>query len=181
MHRSNLLHLLEDYRKRYPAEAHTVDRYVDFVAAHEDCFLRTCIPGHVTGSAWLLHPDKQAVLLTHHKKLNMWLQLGGHADGESNVLTAAQREAEEESGLSVAPLASEIFDVDIHEIPARKHEPAHLHYDIRFALRAESANFTVSDESHDLAWALIAELERYTTETSIMRMRTKWGTTWGDC
>ena len=105
MHRRNLLERLRVYRKTYPAELLLIDRFVDFVEGNADCFVRSNLEGHVTGSAWLVSPDGKKVLLTHHKKLGRWLQLGGHADGESDVLLVSQRETEEESGLIVEPVS----------------------------------------------------------------------------
>jgi 8-oxo-dGTP pyrophosphatase MutT (NUDIX family) len=115
-------------------------------------------------------------LLTHHAKLDRWLQLGGHADGDGNVLAVAVKEAEEESGLlDFVQVGKGIFDIDIHPIPARKGEPEHLHYDVRFVLRpGGSLEFTVSDESHDLRWVSPEDVKGLTTETSMMRMVDKW-------
>jgi 8-oxo-dGTP pyrophosphatase MutT (NUDIX family) len=117
------------------------------------------------------------VLLTHHRKLGRWLQLGGHADGDEDALRVALREAREESGLDVAPVSSRLFDVDVHEIPARGPDPVHLHYDLRFAIRAiASEAFRVSDESHALRWVSIDRIRTLTEETSILRMAAKWRT-----
>ncbi|NOX50012.1 MAG: NUDIX hydrolase [Gammaproteobacteria bacterium] len=174
MHRSKLLQLLAAYSNEYPNEAPVCDRFVAFVEAQVNCFSRVCWEGHVTGSTWLVDPHGQAVLLTHHKKLQLWLQLGGHSDGDSDTTAVALREAQEESGLEVQLLRSQIFDIDIHEIPARKADPAHFHFDVRFAIQSRQTDFVVSEESMNLAWVPIAELEQFTTETSILRMREKW-------
>jgi 8-oxo-dGTP pyrophosphatase MutT (NUDIX family) len=117
------------------------------------------------------------VLLTHHRKLDRWLQLGGHSDGDPDTLAVARREAEEESGLPVRVLGTAIFDLDVHEIPARKGDPAHYHYDVRFIFVADHEGFEVSDESHDLAWVPIDGLADYSTEESLLRMGRKWGNT----
>lgn len=147
-----------------------------FVVREPACFERATTEGHITGSAWLLDDDLQRCLLTHHRKLNRWLQLGGHCDGDSDVLRVAMREAFEESGIAgIRPLSTEIFDVDVHEIPANPAEPAHLHFDVRFALVApRGAGFTVSAESHDLAWVPRDEVDRYPTDCSVLRMASKW-------
>lgn len=179
MHRRPLLALIDDYAHRFPAEQVLCRRFREFVRNHADCFHRSCEPGHVTGSAWLVDGAGSRVLLTHHRKLGRWLQLGGHSDGDPDPLQVAMREAHEESGLTVRPLTSEIFDLDIHEIPARRTrrglEPAHLHYDVRFALQAQgSERYRVSDESLDLAWVDVAGLSELTTEASILRMADKW-------
>lgn len=129
----------------------------------------------MTGSAWLLHPHKDSVLLTHHKKLTKWLQLGGHADGDTDVLSVALREAQEESGIQeLGILSTEIFDIDIHLIPAYPGEPAHDHYDVCFAFRAVEPIFQQSAESTELAWVPIEQITRYSDEISMRRMQQKW-------
>ena len=143
MHRSKLIALLTDYGHRHPEEQETVDRFLAFVQANERCFERDLWMGHVTGSAWLVNSAGSHVLLTHHRKLGRWLQLGGHSDGNPDPLAVAMLEAEEESGLRVTPLSEQIFDIDIHEIPPRKADPAHFHFDVRFALRAAGAAETL--------------------------------------
>jgi 8-oxo-dGTP pyrophosphatase MutT (NUDIX family) len=111
-------------------------------------------------------------LLTHHRALNKWLQPGGHADGDPDPLNVALREAREESGLrSIVPLGNDLFDVDVHPIPARGDVPAHFHYDIRFLFEAdETEPVAVSGESHDVRWISFDELAQYTDEESILRM-----------
>lgn len=177
-HRNELLGLLERYGRRRisPEERYSLERLVAFVKRRPDCFERSLLEGHVTGSAWILDHAKARCLLTHHKKLGMWLQCGGHADGDPDVLRVALREAEEESGIAgIEPLSTEIFDVDVHEIPANPKEPAHYHYDVRFALVAPAgAELVVSDESHALAWVRPEEIDRYQTDASVRRMAAKW-------
>ena len=167
--------MLAEYRARHPAEAAVVARFVNFVREHPRCFERDCWAGHVTGSAWLVNGSRDAVLLTHHKKLDRWLQVGGHSDGVADPLQVAIREAEEESGLAVEVCDPAIFDVDIHEIPARKSDPSHYHFDVRFALvSSQDDAFRVSDESHALAWVPVSDMGAYTNEVSVVRMAEKW-------
>lgn len=176
MNREGLIRQLRDYRTRWPGESGTVDRFIDFVAAHADCFERQLAVGHITGSAWVVNRAGTNVLLTHHKKLNLWVQLGGHADGDPDVFRVAQREAEEESGLSgLVAVDGRLFDIDVHRIPARGDVPEHLHWDLRYAFRATGGeDFVVSAESHDLRWVDIRQLEAYTQEESMQRMARKW-------
>ena len=176
MHRQPLLKSLDTYRLNHPEEMQTARRFIDFVSSNEACFERTLAIGHVTGSAWLVNESGTDVLLTHHRKLNLWLQLGGHADGDPDVLAVALREAFEESGLKqITPVSAEILDIDIHRIPARKNEPEHDHYDVRYAMRATGdLSYVVSDESHDLQWIPIGEIKRLTDENSMLRMAAKW-------
>jgi 8-oxo-dGTP pyrophosphatase MutT (NUDIX family) len=176
MHRNDLLQALITYQTDHTEEAAIFNRLLTFVQTHPDCFERSLSVGHITGSAWLVNEPGTHVLLTHHRKLNAWLQLGGHADGDADVSRVALREAQEESGLAqIEPVSETIFDVDIHAIPARPTEPAHFHYDVRYAFRAiGSDQFTVSDESHALAWIDIAALPQHVPEESICRMARKW-------
>lgn len=176
LHRKPLLQLLANYCQQHPGESSVVDELASFVEANTDCFERTLLCGHVTGSAWLVSDDGSKVLLTHHKKLNRWLQLGGHADGSADILQVALREAKEESGLADIELArAGIFDIDIHAIPARKNEPEHLHYDVRFALQAKgSQQFLLSDESNQLAWVPVRRLAELVADESMLRMAEKW-------
>lgn len=143
---------------------------------HSDAFQRTHLPGHITGSAWIVDPSREFVLLTHHAKLNKWLQPGGHADGDENVLNVALREAQEETGLGdLVLIQNEIFDVDIHTIPLRKDFPQHLHYDVRFIFEAQKDQpLLLTDESHALAWVHVADLRKLTENNlSLLRMAEK--------
>ena len=176
MDRSDLLAALAEYRGRHPDESPVVERFSALLHGEPRCYARDCfVPGHITGSAWLVDRARQRVLLTHHKKLGRWLQLGGHADGDEDVLAVAVREAREESSLAVAPIDTAVFDVDVHEIPARGADPRHCHFDVRFALETTGSElFHVSDESYALRWVAIAALGDLTSETSMLRMASKW-------
>jgi 8-oxo-dGTP pyrophosphatase MutT (NUDIX family) len=175
MHRQPLIELLHEYASRHPEENATTERFLDFLARNERCFERDLWEGHVTGSAWLVDGAGDQVLLTHHRKLGRWMQLGGHSDGDPKPLRVALLEAHEESGLKVRPLAVTVFDLDIHEIPARGLDPAHLHFDLRFALEVVGSDeFRISDESLDLAWVPINRLSEYSDEESVLRMARKW-------
>jgi len=176
MHRTNLLSLINDYELRYPCEAEVVVRLRDFVNNNPNCFKRELECGHITGSAWLVDLKGKRVLLTHHKKLNAWLQLGGHADGDCDILNVALTEAREESGIeTVKPVNAAIFDIDIHLIPQYKNVPEHYHYDICFAVQVEGTEeYVVSDESHDLAWVPTGKMKEYSDTESMLRMTEKW-------
>jgi len=175
MHREPLIQLIDRYIERHPAEADTGRQVKDFVLRYSQCFERSLQIGHITGSAWIVDAPGERTLLTHHAKLNIWLQPGGHADGESDVLSVAMQECLEETGLKdLKAVTTEIFDLDVHGIPKRKGEPSHFHYDIRFLIQAgEDESYVVTDESHDLAWVDMKSLEDYTIEWSMRRMRDK--------
>jgi 8-oxo-dGTP pyrophosphatase MutT (NUDIX family) len=176
MHRRLLIELLARHVRERPADAEIVGRVGGFVLAHADCFERRCLAGHITASAWILSPDHRQVLLTHHRKLDRWLQLGGHCDGESDPRDVALREAREESGLErfrFLPDAADPLplDLDIHSIPARGSEPEHLHLDVRFLLVAEPGQaLRASDESNDLKWFERASLTEWVDEESLLRL-----------
>lgn len=140
------------------------------------CFLRTTFPAHFTGSALIVSADGSRALLHHHRKLDRWLQFGGHCDGDENVLRVAQREALEESGIENLIVASaRPFDLDLHEIPAHGAEPAHWHYDVRYMLIAPAdAICLTSSESHELRWFTPDEMERLPLDPGLLRMTEKW-------
>ena len=170
--------LLIDLKKYIPFDNHEkemVEKVISLIENTPDCFHNNSFPAHMTASAWIIDNGLTHLLFTHHRKLNKWLQLGGHADGEENLVNAATREAMEESGLKSVRLAAPgIFDVDIHEIPARKDIPAHYHYDVRYLFKADKDELLiVSDESHDLKWVAINEVEQYNNDRSILRMLEK--------
>jgi len=174
MHRAKVLALLRSHAARtlkVHEEAMTAET-VRFVEAHEDCLLRTQLAGHLTGSAWIVDATRTKTLLTHHRKLGKWLQLGGHADGDADLAAVALREAQEESGLTRLKLSTPaIFDVDRHRIPARGAEPEHWHFDLRFMIEADPAEpLIVSNESKALAWVEIAQVAKLNPEESMARM-----------
>jgi 8-oxo-dGTP pyrophosphatase MutT (NUDIX family) len=150
-------------------------RIVAFIEAEPAAFERTLARGHVTASAWIVDPARTQVLLLHHRKLDRWLQPGGHVDGNPDVRAAALREAREETGLRTLRFATEnVYDLDVHPIPARGTEPAHEHFDIRFALEADPREpLRGNDESHDLRWVALDALEDYAIDDSVRRLAVK--------
>ncbi|MCP4037645.1 MAG: NUDIX hydrolase [bacterium] len=168
--------MLEGYGKRHPEELDCVERIRALVNGHANCFDRSCVPGHITASSWIVSHDGARVLLTHHRKLGHWLQLGGHADGDPDACEVALREAREESGMEQFRVlgGGAPFDVDVHDIPARPGEPRHEHHDIRFLLVAgPDQPLVISAESNDLRWFAPAELAPHLEDDSIGRMARK--------
>jgi 8-oxo-dGTP pyrophosphatase MutT (NUDIX family) len=175
MNRIDLINCFNDYHTSFQEEKDFVNRFLSLL---EDapCFERTHLPGHITGSAWIVDPTCTQVLLVHHAKLNKWVQPGGHADGDENILRVALKEAEEETGLKNFKIVDPVkpFDVDIHLIPGRTEFPEHFHYDVRFLLQASpSERIHVSEESHDVKWILLSDLGKYNQERSVLRMKEK--------
>lgn len=174
--RGDLLNLLARYRPENNRDRLQKEIIEQFIRNTPNCFERSHFQGHITGSAWVVDETGTQVLLTHHKKLGVWVQLGGHSDGNPDTLEVALREAREESGLeNLEPAAPGIFDVDVHSIPAWADEPAHLHYDIRFAFKVVGqARIRKNAESHALSWISMADLSNTTAEESLHRMARKW-------
>lgn len=174
MDRNQLIEELSHYGSSYPEELLFVSQFKTLLKQPR-CFYRDHLPGHLTGSAWITNTFFTKVLLVHHTKLNKWLQPGGHADGEENIMDVAFKELKEETGLKrVALNRDAIFDIDIHTIPARNDFPAHLHYDVRFLFASdETDTVVVNQESHEAKWISLADLGKYTREKSILRMKEK--------
>jgi 8-oxo-dGTP pyrophosphatase MutT (NUDIX family) len=170
--RALLIESLNVYDSPFANEKPFVAQFLHLLQ-HPAAFQRHHLPGHITGSSWIMDASRQFVLLVHHGTLNKWLQPGGHADGEENVLNVALREAREETGvLNLKVLKDDFFDLDIHPIPARSGFPNHLHYDVRFLFEAaREEKLVVSEESHDVAWVNINALHKLTDgNPSILRM-----------
>ncbi|MBB4654358.1 8-oxo-dGTP pyrophosphatase MutT (NUDIX family) [Xanthomonas sp. F14] len=168
---------LADYRARWPDEAELAEQFAQLLDDATNPFLRERVEGHFTGSAWVVSADGTRTLMTHHRKLQRWLQLGGHADGDRDLAQVALREAQEESGLTGLRLAdAAIFDLDRHWIPTRGEVAGHWHYDARYVVVAGANEaFEVSEESLALAWRPVAELlADPQLDPSMRRMAEKW-------
>jgi 8-oxo-dGTP pyrophosphatase MutT (NUDIX family) len=128
-------------------------------------------PGHFTASAFVLSPDGRSILLIFHEKFRRWLQPGGHVEpGDTDIVAAARREVAEETGLAaVDAVGAGLFDVDVHEIPARKLDPAHRHFDARVLLRARTLDFTAATDALAGRWVPLAQVGEVETDESVMR------------
>lgn len=168
----------DQYRQRWPGEIEICALFSELLneVGEADPFLRDRLAGHFTASSWLVDRTGSRVLLTHHRKLDRWLQLGGHADGDRDLARVALREAEEESGLTGLSVEAAIFDLDRHWIPERGDVPGHWHYDVRYVVHCNgSEDYVVGDESHDLAWReIVAIADEAGADASMQRMAGKW-------
>ena len=173
--RETLLDQLKNPSTNYSEELVFIEQFITLLQLPE-AYQRHHLPGHITGSAWIVDAQHTAALLVHHAKLNKWLQPGGHSDGDENTLAVALREAQEETGiLNFIIPAETFFDIDIHPIPQRKDMAAHLHYDVRFLLYASKKDeIIISEESHDVQWIAFEDIPMKSgNNQSILRMLEK--------
>jgi 8-oxo-dGTP pyrophosphatase MutT (NUDIX family) len=173
-----LLALLDAHRTRFPEESAMIARARRFVAETPDCFDRVPGRAHLSASAWVLNPARDHVLLVLHRKLGLWLQPGGHADGDPDLLRVALTETAEEAGMppdAVRPLSAAVFDVDGHAIPATATEPRHDHHDIRFLVEMDDRTDPPGNpaEAHAVAWIPLRDVPRFNTMRSVHRMLRK--------
>jgi 8-oxo-dGTP pyrophosphatase MutT (NUDIX family) len=173
MEREALIHALNNYQTSFDEEKAFISRFKSLLRNFENCYKRSLLTGHITASAWISNKTGTSAVLVHHKKLNRWLQPGGHADGDENVLNVASKEAQEETGLkSLKLIGDKIFDIDIHLIPKHGNIQAHYHYDIRFLFVADDTeDYVISDESNELKWIPLGSINQFTgNNNSILRM-----------
>lgn len=148
------------------------DRILAFLEAHPDALHRSCPDGHLTASALVVDATGDRALLMHHRKLDKWLQMGGHADGDADLAAVALKEAFEESGIDGLTLANRgtPVDLDVHEVRP-PHEPPHLHLDVRFvAVAPAGCVATGNDESHEVRWVDLDDLARTHDEPGMRRL-----------
>lgn len=165
-------YLFLEYSKSHNDD--TVNRMISKILDDSRCFERDNYEGHFTASAWIVTQDNSKALITHHKKLGLKLQLGGHCDGDSNLLRVAIKEAMEESGITNLGFSTKILDLDIHKIPANKNTPEHEHFDVRFLIIVPNDSvFTVSEESTNLEW-ISKDYDASECTTGFKRLFEKW-------
>ena len=176
MHTTNLLSALSSHRAHDAEEDMHRQKIITFIERHLlHWWRRSTHEGHITASAWVLNAPRTHALLLHHAKLNRWVQPGGHLDdSDASPAGGAWREAREETGLSSLQLVDgNLFDVDVHAIPERGAEPAHLHYDLRYLIISSDSAVTISEESLGARWIALKQLAQSPFERSISRMAEK--------
>lgn len=167
----NELHQFKTSKLCTVEEQHMVSHFLKFLENNPAGFERAN-RGHICSSVWIVNHEHTHALLTHHKKFDLWVQLGGHNDGFTNCKQVAAQEALEESGILGLQFLNEgIFDIDIHAI----NSACTYHYDIRYLMQApKDSNFVVSEESHSLAWVPFEQISQQTLFASVLRMNEKF-------
>jgi len=165
---------LNELIRRYPSDDTNKALTLLFLQNHDNFRSRDNKYGHITASCWVINQNRDTALLTHHKKLDKWFQLGGQIEAEdTDIYSASQRELQEESGLrSGKILLREIFDIDVHKIPTKKGVPEHFHFDLRILFQADDTEVISFDtnESMLVKWMHLDEIEKVSREESITRM-----------
>lgn len=160
-------------------ESRDVQFIIEMCHAHPNILSATCEVGHITGSAIVMDTNRERVLLNHHKKFDRWMQFGGHGEAESEPHLIALREGIEESGLddlrlfpnAIHPL---LLDVDVHPIPQKPPRPQHYHLDMRYLLLTDAPQLArATDESNDIRWFALTELDALNLEPNVQRMIAK--------
>lgn len=162
---------IEAFQAKDTVSEKTKIRFLKFMSENEDCLLRSNLEGHITASAIVVDYPAEMVLLIHHKKLDKWLQPGGHCDGDADTLNVAIKEVYEETGVKIEPNGQKIIDLDIHTIPQRKEVPEHEHFDVRYIFKADSITSLVQNhETLDLKWIPFEDVLEYTEEKSLVKL-----------
>lgn len=172
MSRENLIQKLEVYKPMTSAETDDMECMLAFIKAHEDCFERSQLSGHVTGSSWIVNSSWDKALLLHHTGLNKWIQPGGHCDGHPVPMETAFQEAQEETGLKNLRLISEeIFDIAAQNIPTKGDVPSHIHYDVRYLFEAdENETLTLeAGKASELRWVPLDDIEALVNDNAIFK------------
>jgi 8-oxo-dGTP pyrophosphatase MutT (NUDIX family) len=163
MNKKFILDLLQNYQTSFSGEVEFQKQMTRFLEQNDDFDLRSNLIGQITGSAWIVNKERTKVLLIHHKKLNKWLQIGGHIeDSDQTIEETILREVKEESGLTnVKLLSSSIYDIDIHTITQKKEIAEHLHFDIRLIVEADENEILIpqDEEILDIKWYPLHEVQ----------------------
>lgn len=169
MNKQPILDLLQNHQTSFSEEIEFRKQIIEFLEQNDDFALRSNLTGQLTGSAWVVNKERTKVLLIHHKKLNKWLQIGGHIEAtDKTIEETILREIKEESGLKgLKLLSSSIYDIDIHTIPQKKEIAEHLHFDIRLIVEADENEILLpqDEEILDIKWYSVNEVQNLAEAT----------------
>lgn len=166
---SDLESLVHGYAPEGDAISH--DLAVSVVGSGRNMWLRSEFdPGHFTASAFVVSPDRSSLLLIHHRKLDRWLQPGGHIEPlDETIEDAARREVEEETGvIDLVRLGTSLARIDVHEIPRRGSEPTHVHLDLGLGFLATTTEIGPIDEVLEARWVLFEDLESFGADDALL-------------
>ena len=171
---NNILKIIKTYRPINPAQKEIQDKFILFIENNPDCLLRSNLKGHLTASAFVMDLKTQQVLLIHHKKLDKWLQPGGHCDGDADLLRVAIKEVFEETGLKIQANGQSIKGLDIHIIPEYKGIPEHKHYDVRYIFESDSSLPLIQNhETTGIQWINLEDLKDFINDETVLLMLDK--------
>lgn len=170
-----ILKEIESYKPWDSEEKEAKEKIVEYLKTNNIIIDTENKDGHLTASAWIVNSKRDKILMTHHKILDIWIQLGGHTNKGETAFIAALREGYEESGLkTISEVNKDIFDLDVHYFPETRKNKAHYHYDIRYLFEAnENDEIVVSNESKDVKWISFEDLYKFTDEKALQRMMEK--------
>ncbi|NCN45203.1 MAG: NUDIX hydrolase [Candidatus Pacebacteria bacterium CG10_big_fil_rev_8_21_14_0_10_36_11] len=174
--RKKVLNLLEKIEPVDQQESFDIQKVKELIVKHENIFDRDCLVAHLTASALVVNPRTKKVLLHNHKKLNKWLQFGGHADGESDLAKVALKEAGEETGLIDLVFLTHLpIDLEVQKIPFHKGIPEHLHLDFRFVLITDAEKVPTPDEveSQELQFFDFSAISQMNLDLALVRLANK--------
>lgn len=165
------------YRPYNEQEERDRELFLEFLDRGDLIYTRESREAHITASAWVTNRERDKILMAYHNIYDSWAWLGGHADGEKNLLWVARKEAMEESGIQTAvPVMEEIFSIEILTVPGHmkkgRYVSSHLHLNVTYLLEAgeEEILSRKEDENSAVRWFL--------TEEGIEASKEPWMRTW---
>lgn len=167
----NLIQKIEAYRPWNEQEAKDRELILECLRREPDIFTRKNVLAHMTASGWVVNPARDRVLMAYHRIFDSWSWLGGHADGQEDLLAVAVREVQEESGLQeVCPVSEDIFSLEVLTVDGHikrgAYVASHLHLNVTYLLEAsdEEALSVKEDENSAVAWFGLQEAVKASTE-----------------
>ena len=166
--------IVEEIKKYRPCngqEQRDKSVILDFLEKNEDAFFRSNLIAHMTASSWIVNPQRTKTLMVYHNIYDSWSWTGGHADGETDLLSVALREAREETGIAhVRPVSPEIFSLEVLTVDGHEkrgvYVPSHLHMNVTYLLEAEESDTLriCKEENSGVAWFTLEEALKASTE-----------------